>query len=269
MADLHPQSEHADVAGYVLGTLEADEARAFAVHLAGCEACRTELDELSGLPALLGDVPAAEPLPSGLEERTFAAIEAAAAEGTRSPAGAAVPGADRAGRPDSLAAPAPPAGQIVPIGQARKARGRMPRLLAAAAAAVVVAAGVGVLVARGKGSPAPLGTVRLIAADGGPARGSAVVRRTPAGLTIDMTVQGLPATSPGTMETCWLVGPGDTLDHPNRVSVGSFVVPTNGATVHVHWTTAADLRRFPQLGVTREPLNGNPSHQGPKVLAQA
>jgi anti-sigma-K factor RskA len=256
MADLHPQSEHADVAGYVLGTLEADEARAFAVHLAGCEACRTELDELSGLPALLGDVPAAEPLPSGLEERTFAAIEAAAAEGTRSQAGA-------------LAAPAPPAGQIVPIGQARKARGRMPRLLAAAAAAVVVvAAGVGVLVARGTGSPAPLATVRLIAADGGPARGSAVVRRTPAGLSIDMTVQGLAATAPGTMETCWLVGPGDTLDHPNRVSVGSFVVPTNGATVHVHWTTAADLRRFPQLGVTREPLNGNPSHQGPKVLAQ-
>jgi hypothetical protein len=38
------------------------------------------------------------------------------------------------------------------------------------------------------------------------------------------------------------------------------------ATVHVHWTTAGDLTRFPRLGVTVEPDNGNPSHQGPKVL---
>ena len=70
---------------------------------------------------------------------------------------------------------------------------------------------------------------------------------------------------PAEFYTCWLVGNGDTLAHPNRVSVGSFVVP-GLATVRVHWTTAADLRRFPHLGVTLEPNNGIPSHQGPKVL---
>ena len=82
-----------------------------------------------------------------------------------------------------------------------------------------------------------------------------------------MTATGLAPNPPGTMDTCWLVGPGDTLTHPNRVSVGSFVVPAGIRTVHVRWTTAADLVRHPTLGVTLEPANGNPSHQGPKLLA--
>jgi hypothetical protein len=109
-------------------------------------------------------------------------------------------------------------------------------------------------------------TVELIAVHGGPAHGTAKLRSTPAGLTIDMTVTDLPPSAPRTFYTCWLVGPGDTLTHPNRVSVGSFVVEAS-KTVTVRWTTAADPRRFPQLGVTVEPDNGNPSHQGPKVLA--
>jgi hypothetical protein len=109
-----------------------------------------------------------------------------------------------------------------------------------------------------------LTTIRLISADGGPAHGSATVRTTPAGLTIDMTVDGLAPTPKGRIYTCWLVANDDTLAHPDRVSVGSFLV--RGRTVHVHWTSAADLDRFPHLGVTVEPDNGNPSHQGPKAL---
>ncbi|HSS08738.1 MAG TPA: anti-sigma factor, partial [Acidimicrobiales bacterium] len=99
----------------------------------------------------------------------------------------------------------------------------------------------------------------------GPAHGVATVRSTANGLTIDMTVDQLAPSGPNDFYTCWLVGDGDTLAHPNRVSVGSFVVGNSGS-VHVHWTTAAELHRFPHLGVTREPKNGNPSHQGPKVL---
>jgi hypothetical protein len=124
---------------------------------------------------------------------------------------------------------------------------------------------VGVLTSLGTSSTTPAVTIRLVSVSGGPAHGVAQVRTTPAGLTIDMTVENLAPSPPGTFYTCWLVGPGDTLAHPNRVSVGSFVSRGTGP-VHVHWTTAADPHRFPQLGVTLEPANGNPSHQGPKVL---
>jgi anti-sigma-K factor RskA len=156
---------------------------------------------------------------------------------------------------------------VIPISQApKKRRRRPPLLLIAAAVAVVIGLAVGVIASLGRSSTAPALTVRLVSVSGGPAHGTAEIRSTAAGLTIDMTVDDLAPSRPGTFYTCWLVGPGDTLRHPNRVSVGSFVV-RGARTVHVHWTTAADLHRFPQLGVTLEPDNGNPGHQGPKVLA--
>jgi hypothetical protein len=253
MAELLPHSEpHPDVAGYLLGTLQDDEAQAFLGHLDGCEACRLELDQLEGLPELLTDVPDSWALPAGLEERTFVAVEAAA-QRDRTGAGA-IDGA-----------------QVSPITAARersRERRRPQRLLiAVAAAAAVVIAGVATLSALRKSPAAPLATIRLISTDGGPAQGSATIRTTPAGLTIDMTVDGLAPTPVGKIYTCWLVADDDTLAHPDRVSVGSFVAYSR--TVHVHWTTAADLKRFPHLGVTVEPDNGNPSHQGPKVLSGA
>jgi anti-sigma-K factor RskA len=144
---------------------------------------------------------------------------------------------------------------------------RRPPLLALAAAAVLlIGLAVGIVASQSGSSTAPLATIRLVAVGGGPAHGTATVRTTSGGLTIDMTVENLRPSPSGTFYTCWLVGPGDTLAHPNRVSVGSFVV-RGTAPVEVHWTTAANLRQFPQLGVTLEPDNGNPSHQGPKVLA--
>jgi anti-sigma-K factor RskA len=259
MADLLPHSEpHPDVAGYLLGTLADEEAEAFLGHLEGCPACRRELEELAGLPALLGDVADTWSLPVGLEEQTFIAVEAAAVE---DPRGAA----DESETPPEGAATLAPA-TITALGARRPGRpGRLLIAMAAAAAAVVV--GVATLNAVRKSTPAPLATIRLISASGGPAHGVAVVRATPAGVTIDMTVDGLPPTPPGQMYTCWLVASDDTLAHPDRVSVGSFLV--RGTSVHVHWTTAADLARFPHLGVTVEPDNGNPSHQGPKVLTTA
>ena len=55
MADLHA-NPHLDLAGYLLGGLDPAEEGAFAEHLAGCEACQAELQELSDLPGLLADV---------------------------------------------------------------------------------------------------------------------------------------------------------------------------------------------------------------------
>ena len=111
-----------------------------------------------------------------------------------------------------------------------------------------------------------MATIRLISANGGPASAVATVRHSEGGETIDMRVEDLPPSPDGTVYTCWLVGPGDTLTHQNRVSVGSFIVRSPGP-VRVTWTTAADMQRFPHLGVTLEPVNGDPRHQGPKVLA--
>jgi hypothetical protein len=256
MADFGPHPEpHPDVAGYLLGTLEPDESERFADHLGDCDACRGELAELSRIPGLLADLPPATPLPPGLDERTLAAIEAAASSPEMASPASAAPGPAGA-----------PAATVTPIGQApRLRRRRPPLLLVAAAVAVVIGLTVGIIASTGRSS-SPARTVRLVSVTGGPAHGRAAIRSTPAGLTIDMTVEDLAPSPPGTFYTCWLVGPGDTLNHPNRVSVGSFVVRGPGP-VHVHWTTAADPQRFPQLGVTVEPANGNPSHQGPKVLA--
>lgn len=47
-----------DDAAFVLGALPADERAAFLEHLAGCASCTRAVQELAGLPGLLGRVPA-------------------------------------------------------------------------------------------------------------------------------------------------------------------------------------------------------------------
>jgi anti-sigma-K factor RskA len=248
---------HPDVAGFLLGSLDDEEAQAFGDHLASCDACRHELSDLAELPGLLADVPSAEHPPADLEGRTFAAIEAAAQD----PDGRL----DREPEGAHNWQPPEPGARVVPIEQARRHRRR--RIgLAAVAAVAVVALAVGVIGSLRTSSAVPIATIRLVAVNGGPAHAVATVRRSKGGETIDMQVAGLPPSPAGTMYTCWLVGPGDTLAHQNRVSVGSFVVGGNRS-LHVTWTTAADMQRFPHLGVTLEPANGDPRHQGPKVLA--
>ncbi|WP_458108496.1 zf-HC2 domain-containing protein [Arthrobacter sp. R3-55] len=53
-------SVHQLLGAYLLGGLEADEARTFEDHLATCAECRRELEELESLPALLDAVPRAD-----------------------------------------------------------------------------------------------------------------------------------------------------------------------------------------------------------------
>ncbi|MEE4544221.1 zf-HC2 domain-containing protein [Streptomyces sp. V4-01] len=49
-------STHADVGAYLLGALDEAEMTAFEEHLAGCERCGRELDELSGLLPVLEEL---------------------------------------------------------------------------------------------------------------------------------------------------------------------------------------------------------------------
>jgi hypothetical protein len=222
---------HPDLAGYVLDALDPAERTAFEVHLEGCQACRTEVAELRGLPALLEQATPPVQVPPGLRARTFAAVEQAAM-------------------------------------RARRGR-RLRRVLAGAvAAALLVVAFVGGVVLSQAGPFADRGRVihfALAAPDGGPARATAEVREVADGLAITMQVSGLAPNPPGSVYECWYVGPGDTLEHPNRVSAGTFTVGADGrASLRMH--SAADLQRYPVMGVTLERDRGNPARTGDKVL---
>jgi anti-sigma-K factor RskA len=85
MPDHVAQHPHPDLAGYVLGALDPGETAAFEQHLAGCDICRAEVAELRGLPELMRRAAPPVEVPAGLRERTFAAVERAAASRRRGP----------------------------------------------------------------------------------------------------------------------------------------------------------------------------------------
>ena len=212
MTEFAPHAEpDPDVAGYLLGTLSAEEAAAFEAHLSGCEVCRIELEDLRGLAEMLDGLPADVALPPALEARTFAAIEAAAERSGGRPGTA---------RRTSVTV-------LVPLAAARTARrtGTARRWTSPQLAFAAVAAGSVAVACLGIGGVklastklAPLAVEHLVAPDGGCAAWTATIRATLTGVVIDMDVRGLAPTRPGTIYTCWLVGKGDTLEHQNRVS---------------------------------------------------
>jgi anti-sigma-K factor RskA len=230
MPELAPHP-HPDLGGYVLGALEPAERADFEEHLAGCERCQAEVAELRGLPELLEQAAPPVEVPPWLRERTFAAVERAAAQ------------------------------------QRRRRRLRL-ALTAAAACLVLVVAFVGGYTLSRVGPFADRGRViefALAAPDGGAARATAKVRQVGDGLAITMEVSGLAPNPPGSVYECWYVGPGDSLERPNRVSAGTFTVGADGrASLRMH--SAADLQRYPAMGVTLERDRGNPARTGDKVL---
>ena len=229
---------HPDLAGYVLQVLEPDELRTFEVHLRDCRTCADEVVELSHLPALLAEAAPHVDVPNDLEGRTFARIEQE------------VPSAER-------------------VREFSPRLRRVQRVLALAAGFLVVVGAVGLILnlVSGSGGGATT-TIQLISASGGAAKGEARVQQTPAGRTVELEVESLPRAPAGFYYECWFVGPGDELDAPNRVAVGTFAVPDSGRTT-VRMTSAADTDRFPKMGVTLEPDDGNPARTGDKVLVSA
>jgi anti-sigma-K factor RskA len=222
----HP---HPDLAGYVLGALDPGETAAFEQHLAGCDTCRAEVEELQGLPELMDRAAPPIEVPPGLRERTFAAVERAAGDRRRAP---------------------------------------LLRLVAVAAALMVALLG-GVVVSQlGGGGRGQVIELALTAQPGVSGRATVELRRVDDGVAVDMEVSGLAPNQPGTVYECWFVGPGDSLERPNRVSAGTFTVGAGGrASLRMH--SAADLRRFPVMGVTLEEDGGNPMRTGNKILVGA
>jgi len=236
---------HADVAGYVLGVLESNEVEAFEAHLAGCDACRNEVTELSGLGELLAQAAPPVEVPAHLEDRTFAAIERAAEEDEAAP------------RPAAVVRP-------------RERRHRtieLRKVLAVAASIVVLGAGIAVVRTATEPKAAVAEVVELEAPAGRSGSAVARIQKTPTGGTIEMEVSGLPQPPPGSFYECWLVAAqGDSPDRPNRISVGTFTVDADGH-AQVRWDFRADTAKFPRMGVTLEPGDGNPAQTTDRVLA--
>jgi anti-sigma-K factor RskA len=251
-----PASPHVEVAAYLLGKLEADEAPAFEAHLAGCSDCRRQLEEFRSLPELLATATPTIPLPDALRDRTLAAVRQAAARAEPAPA---APAAEA----PAPAAPAPAA--PAPALPRRRWWRRRWLVVAVAAAALVAALAVpGALLLFG-GDGGEVTRLTLVAAEGGSGRGQVTVTQTAAGRTFDVRIQGLRPPPPGSLYELWAVHPNDTLERPQRVSLGTF---TTGADGSAHFTafTAAPADRFPVVGVTQEPVDGNPARTGPRIL---
>jgi anti-sigma-K factor RskA len=246
MSMSEPASPHVEVAAYLLGKLEANEAERFEAHLDGCADCRRQLDELGGLPALLAQAAPATPVPDGLRARTLTAVRERAADAQRAA------DAERAG-----VAQTP-----VPI---RWAWWRRRWLAAAVAAALVVALAIpGALLLFG-GDGGEVTRLTLVAAEGAKGRGQVTITRTPAGRSFDVRIEGLDPPAAGSLYELWVVNPRDTLERPQRVSLGTFTVGADGG-AHLTAFTAAPADQFPVVGVTLEPVDGNPARTGPRVL---
>lgn len=250
MSMSEPASPHVEVAAYLLGKLEADEAERFEAHLEDCADCRRHLEELGRLPALLAQAAPATTLPDGLRARTLTAVRERAA------ADPAAEVAETGTAQETGAAEAP-----VPL---RRPWWRQRWVLAAVAAALVLALAVpGALLVLGGGGDVT--RLALVAAEGVQGRGQVTVTRTDAGRSFDVRIEGLDPPPAGSLYELWAVNPQDTLERPQRVSLGTFTVGPDGG-AHLTGFTAAPADQFPVVGVTLEPVDGNPARTGPRVL---
>jgi anti-sigma-K factor RskA len=263
-----PASPHVEVAAYLLGKLDADEAAAFEAHMAGCRDCQRQLQDLRGLPELLARATPTIPIPDALRDRTFAAVRQAAARSEPATVAAAAHRTAEAAHPGA-AAGAPIADAAPPVASAPRP-GRRPwwrrrwLMVAVAAAALAAALAVpGALLLGGGGGQVT--HLTLVAADGGGGHGQVTVTETAAGRSFDVRIQGLPPPPAGSLYELWAVHPKDTVEHPQRVSLGTFTTSPDGS-AHLTAFTAAPADRFPVVGVTLEPVDGNPARTGPRVL---
>lgn len=226
------QTEHPDVAGWVLGVLDPDDSAGFEEHLRSCEECQLAVVELGPTAGLLQTaLPAIElmnapELPADLGARTMARVQQAA----------------------------------------RKAawRRRGVRLIAAAAV-VIIAAVVAITVSLARPAPALAFSFSLAAPSGGTASASVTAQQATDGWSIRLAVQHLRPLPPGGFYECWYAGPGNRPGQPDLITAGTFTVDSRGDASVQMWS-AADPRRFPTMQITAE-HQGDGSQRGAVVLS--
>ena len=216
---------------YVLGALDDAERAAFEEHLAGCPACREEVEEL--MPAVRALPVSVDPVdpPPALRARIMAEVEREA-----SLLAAAGPEADR---------PSPP------VRRRRRLSLRVPRLVPAAVAAALLVVGVaiGVGVTQLRGAPERTVTAQVSGASG------ATVQLEVNGEEGRLMARDLPAPPSGRVYQVWLKRDG----HAPEPTAALFVPSRDGtATASV----PGSLEDVDQVMVTDEPDGGSPQPTG-------
>ena len=230
---------HDATGAYVLGALDQVERAAFEEHLAGCPACREEVDQL--LPAAQALPISVDPLapPPALKARIMAEVEREA-----SLLAAAGPEADR---------PAPAA----PERRRRRFSLRVPRLAPAAVAAVLLVVGIAIGVGASQLSNEP---ERTVAAQVSGAPGATVSLEL-SGDEGRLMARGLPAPPRGRVYQVWLKRAG----HAPEPTAALFVPSRDGAATA---SVPGSMEGIDQVMVTDEPDGGSPQPTG-KLLAVA
>jgi len=219
---------HDATGAYLLGALDEGERVAFEAHLAGCPACREEVEAL--LPAAQALPISVDPVtpPPSLKARIMADVEREA-----SLLAAAGPEADR-----------PPA-------RRRRRSPRIPRLVPAARAAALLVVGVaiGVGVSALRGEPG-----RTVVAEVSGAPG-ATVQVELDGDEGRLTARGLPAPPSGRVYQVWLKRDG----HAPEPTAALFLPSRDGAATA---SVPGSLDDVDQVMVTDEPDGGSPQPTG-------
>jgi len=135
----------------------------------------------------------------------------------------------------------------------------------AAAAAVVVAFGLGTVIADSKGAPKGPPAEFEVALQGPVAQARVTGVMVGIGRIVTFRSDDLPILPKGEYYEVWFVGPGDRPGRPNRISAGTFHPDEQGRS-EVELTAAVDPTKYPELSVTAEPADGDPSPNGPEVL---
>jgi hypothetical protein len=287
--DVKHALDHAEVAGWVLGVLDADDARDFQAHLLGCDQCQAAVAEFEPVAqGLKHAAPAVEP-PADLAAKTLAAVQHAILAGrppTAAPAANAVPAPqpapardaalDKATRLDIIRPQAgtPEPDRFTPEkakpGKASRwwhihwSGPLFPVATALAAAAVTAAAFIAVQTLAFAG-PAVAATFSLRAPHDKAASGTATVRHHDGGWEIQLTVEHLPALRPDQFYECWYEGAGNQPGHPNLITAGTFVVNHSGSGTFTMWS-AANPAKFQTMQITAE-QPGDTGQQGAVLLS--
>jgi len=224
---------HDATAAYLLGALDEAERAAFEEHLAGCPACREEVDQLApAAQALPMSVDPVDPPPS-LKARIMAEVE----------------------REASLLAAAGPEADRPPGGRGRSPRRRpswrIPRLVPAAVAAGLLVVGVAIGVGVGELQDAPERTVAA-KVNGAP---GATVSLEMNGEEGRLLARGLPAPPSGRVYQVWLKRDG----HAPEPTAALFVPSRDGAATA---SVPGTMEGIDQVMVTDEPDGGSPQPTG-------
>lgn len=223
---VHPRP-HPDLAGWVLGACEPEEAEAFEAHLPECEECQAELKELEGLPAKLAEAAPPVELPPALEARTLGAVRLAAA---------------------------------------RQRRRRIQQVVWSAAACVVVLAVISAGVLTRTPEPdfvwqlTPVGEATALGE-------ATARQTEAGWWEVELTASGLPDPGAQEYYECWYVGADDASGDPNRVTAGSFRPNPDGTVSVRMAVFAADPSRFPVMEIALEPADGDPAQTGTVILS--